>query len=509
MTFTFNLIDQPWIPVVDPGGAPRNVSLREALVNAHQYRQISASLPHSNAALYRLLLAVLHRNFGPSDSDVWDELWQRQRFDAAVLDAYLASCYPRFDLFTDERPFYQRQNPDVEIDPANTLLFLVAGGNAETLFDHSVDDHPVTLTPAQAALALVTAQSFGLAGIRHPQLKLFYTDATCSRAAVFLLQGKNLFESLALNLVEYNRVKPIHFGPGLKDLPAWEMDDPYLPERSAPNGYLDYLTWQNRRIMLFPGRENGMVVVRRTSTAPGLTLSAELRNPMHNYRVNEKTGVKVLRFTEGRALWRDSSALLGPENTNEIKPAALEWVEKLKFEGKLPNRKLTLAAFGMSTDPGKQKVFFYRGEQFEFSDTLLTDQELINTLQKALDRAEALRSQLWGALNHMAGLLLASESDLENGKKPDPKDQKNLLSHWNAEALYWARLELPFYRFLDHLPVDRQIAFIQWKKDLRQAALRAFEQAASLAGSSVKALKATAKSQMQLYAGLKKILEAE
>jgi CRISPR system Cascade subunit CasA len=250
------------------------------------------------------------------------------------------------------------------------------------------------------------------------------------------------------------------------------------------------------------------VVVRQVSTAPGLTLSAEQRNPMHHYRINEKTGIKVLRFTEGRALWRDSSALLGPENASVIKPAGLGWVEELKFNGCLPERKLTLAAFGMSTDPGKQKVFFYRGEQFEFSDTLLANEELANILQQGLDLAETLRIQLWGALNSMVGLLLNPEANLHGEPIRSSEDAKKLLAHWDVEALYWAKLELPFYRFLDHLPEDRQTAFIQWKKDLRQAVLVAFEQATSLAGSSVKALKATAKSQVQLYAGLKKALEA-
>ncbi len=217
MVFSFNLIDQAWIPVVDLDGNLHIVSIRELLINAHQYRQIGAGLPHTNAALYRLLLAILHRIFGPEDTDAWAELWAKEQFEPGLLDTYLQRWYSRFDLFAADRPFFQRQNPNVKIKPANALLFLVAGGNAETLFDHNIDDRPVKLTPAQAALALVTAQSFNLAGLCYPQLKLEYTDAPCARAAVFFLQGKNLFKSLMLNLVEYTRASPSPWVVGEKD----------------------------------------------------------------------------------------------------------------------------------------------------------------------------------------------------------------------------------------------------------------------------------------------------
>ncbi|NMC80824.1 MAG: type I-E CRISPR-associated protein Cse1/CasA, partial [Chloroflexi bacterium] len=221
----------------------------------------------------------------------------------------------------------------------------------------------------------------------------------------------------------------------------------------------------------------------------------------------QESAIKVLRFSEGRALWRDSSALLNLEKKNMIHPAALDWAHELITYRILPNRRLTLAAYGMSTDPGKKKVYFYRGEQFEFSDALLASPNLANTLEKALNDAEALRNQLWGAVNSMAGLLLAPESDQGEGRKPNADDQKKLLAHWNVEGLYWAALEVPFYSFLDHLPDDPEAAFNQWKTDLRRAALRAFEQSVSLSGSNVRALKASAKGQLQLYAGLKKVLD--
>jgi CRISPR system Cascade subunit CasA len=509
--FSYNLIDQDWIPVLDTGGRLRYVGIRELLIGAPRYRLLAANLPQTNAALYRLLLAILHRVFPMDTVGQWGELWKRGTFDAAALEAYLQQWHERFDLFSPQHPFYQRQNPAVELKPANALLFMTGGGNPETLFDHNIDDRPLALPPAEAALALLTAQSFALAGLCHPQLKLVYTDAPCSRAAVILLQGKDLFESLMLNLVGYNRAVPIPWRSA-DDPPAWEMDDPYLPERSMPNGYLDYLTWHNRRILLFPEQVGEQVLVTQISTAPGLVLSSEQRNPMHHYRIDEgakegQSPYRVLRFTEGKALWRDSAALMVNAREKAERANALVWAEQLKMRRVLPRRKLTLAAYGMATEPGKAKVNFYRADQFEFSDDLLDRPELANTLERALARADQARSQLWGAVSRLANLLLAPGGDDKDGHKADPNAVKQLIAHWNAEGYYWQALELPFYSFLDGLPQQGEQAYAAWIEAVRRAARNAFDVCAELAGTSMRALKASARAELQLQAGLNKELE--
>ncbi len=510
MSYSYNLIDQPFIPVVDLNGVSREVSLWDALIKASSLSRISASLPHTNAALYRLLLAVLHRVFGPATPGDWERLWQRGAFDPRPLEIYLHKWYSRFDLFASVRPFFQSRHPDVEIKPANDLLLFVAGGDADTLFDHNVDTRPVVLSPAEAALALITTQSFGLAGLCHPQKKLVYTDAPCARAVVILLQGNNLFESLMLNLVVYNRKEPFEWQKDFQDLPAWEMEDPYFPERTRPLGYLDFLTWHNRRLMLFPTHENGQLVVNQITTAPGLILSNKFLNPMHHYRMDEKQGYRVLRFTEGRALWRDSSALFNlTKGANIRPPSVLNHVQTLIFDDILPSRRLTLAAYGMSTDPGKQKVFFYRGEQFDFPDQLLNDQSLVSRLDQALDLAEQVHSQIGDALRRAASLYLAPEGDPSGGSKLISDDEEKLMAHWNTESLYWARLEVPFYRFLDQLVSEPDEAIKRWSHELRDAANYAFEHTISSLGSSARALKAVAQSRVKYLAGLKKVLNSD
>src|SRR5574340_1161618 len=125
MEHQFNLIYERWIPVVTQDGCAQSVSLREALLNAPYYRSVSANLPHSTAAVLRLLLVVLHRNFGPPNTDVWEALWLRGAFDAAVLDDYFEHWQLRFDLFSNDHPFYQNRHPLVREKPVQVLMQMI------------------------------------------------------------------------------------------------------------------------------------------------------------------------------------------------------------------------------------------------------------------------------------------------------------------------------------------------------------------------------------------------
>lgn len=508
--FSFNLISADWIPVVRLDGSPALISLREALTRAFAYRRVAASLPHANAALLRLLLAMLHRVFGPVDPQAWQSLWQAETFATDELETYLAQWGPHFDLFAGERPFYQDRHPLVEEKPAQALLQIIGGGDTFTLFDHVLDSDSYLLSPPEAALLLITAQSFSLAGLCHPQLKLVYNDAPCSRAVVFFVEGKNLFETLMFNLVQYNRSTPMPWQGIETDRPNWEAEDPYRP-RSLPYGYLDYLTWPNRRISLIPDWQGDRIVVARITTAPGLVLDANIRNPMHHYRIDagKKAGeqtIRVTRFSEGRALWRDSSALFDLNSQAVDPPQALLWMRTLISAGILPRRRLQLAAYGMCTEPGKQKVNFYRGESFEFDDRLLQEPDLVATLGTALQQAQELRRELWSTLTRLATQMIAFDANQEGGRKPDPKDVQNLVSHWDAEGLYWNALELPFYRFLSRLPEDPAGALLTWQAAERSAVKAAYQQTATGLGASLKAFKAAAAAESWLLYGIKKVL---
>lgn len=503
MNPTFDLLQSPWIPCIQRDEVSVELGLRDALVRAHELRELGGESPLVTAALHRLLLAVLHRVFGPANTDEWADLWEARCWDAARLDAYSEQWHHCFDLFDLERPFYQSTDERVCPKPVNRLLHEVASGNNPTLFDHHTHNEAPTFTPAQAARALVALQSFGLAGLSGLPQK--FTDAPCAGGIVFLVQGETLFETLMLNLLPYpdNTV----FLHSSADRPVWEMDDPFTPDRAYPHGYLDYLTWQNRRILLLPETTNNGVLVRRMTEAPALRLDADVLNPMAHYRRDEKRGLLPLAFTERHALWRDSATLFRLNNPGFRPPRTFRWLAELVYEGIL-NESQTHRYLALGMSKKQAKVNFYRSEHMPLPLAYLKEQALVDALETALHMAESTARQLWGATRTLATFILSPEADAEGARQPVRKDLDSLTRQWAVERRYWSRLELPFRRTMEALPQNPDRALAAWRKTLLKTVWRAFDQVTDNLGHDPRTLKAMVRAREQLAAGLGKALPA-
>ncbi len=351
MKATFDLITQPWIPCIRNDGTAVELGLRDVIAEAHTLAGIHDESPPVVVSLHRLLLALLHRVYGPESVKDWRELWQAGQFDPGPLDAYFVRWRHRFDLFDAQRPFYQ--TPDDRVQPKSVSILLpeLASGNNATLFSHTTDDMHIVLTPAQAARTLIAALSFGSAGLSGLPQK--FTDCTCTRGIIFLAEGATLLETLLLNLPAPSFLP--QFGDG-SDAPAWEMENAYTPEREIPHGYLDYLTWQNRRILFLPEETPAGPVAARVTVAPGLRMDpdAATTDPMKLYRLDKKRGRLVLRFDQERAVWRDSSSLFRLRSGDVAAPILFHWLQELTERGIIERRHaVRFAALGMAADQAK------------------------------------------------------------------------------------------------------------------------------------------------------------
>lgn len=117
----FNLIDEPWVRVLNADGSTTEVSLRDALVRAHEFIGLGGETQTQNIAVLRLLLAVVHTVFSRMDEngeaapledeemalDRWAALWENGALPEQPIAAYLDKWHERFWLFHPERPFMQ------------------------------------------------------------------------------------------------------------------------------------------------------------------------------------------------------------------------------------------------------------------------------------------------------------------------------------------------------------------------------------------------------------------
>ncbi len=503
---TFNLIEEPWIPCTMLDGGRQTLGIQETLGEADRIGEIRGESPLVTAALHRLLIAILHRNLDIADTGSWGSLWERGGFDDGKLHAYFQRWRRRFDLFDDDRPFYQTAGLDPAKGGSSARLFFHQDNNA-TLFTHLAEADPPELSPAEAARWLLAFMSFDIGGTKTAENGPTSAKAALlNKGAVVLALGDSLFQTLMLNLCRYapEEGDPWDFDRN-DDAPAWEQDEDTRPAERRPDGYVDLLTWQSRRIRLEP-RESpaGDTVVRKVVIMDGFRVPDDILHEMETmlaFRRNPRAKDNVqpwiaVSFTEGKALWRDSLALLQSIGGDVAPPKTIQWLGDLVSEGILPHsRIIPVDVLGLCSS--RAKVLFWRHERLPIPTVYLYDGDLAESLQDALELTETTAGHLNRTMTGMARDLLGIKGD--RPRKAESNRMREITQHLGAERAYWSRLETPFKLLLANLPNDLnehgdygEHSLPAWKVVLRSAVMTAFEESTRGMDRSTRNLKALA-----------------
>lgn len=149
----FNLIDEPWIPVVDVG----LVSLRDVFFR-EDFRALGGN-PVQKIALTKLLLAIAQAACTPQDEDEWQQLgWQGM---SSRCLAYLDKWHDRFYLYGD-MPFLQM--PAIHkaaVQSFGAVQAEIATGNTTVVTQFQIER---PLPDADRAVLLITLMGFALGG---------------------------------------------------------------------------------------------------------------------------------------------------------------------------------------------------------------------------------------------------------------------------------------------------------------------------------------------------------
>ena len=120
----FQLLEEPWIRVNTQQLDTKEVSLLEAILEAQEYRGLAGEMPTQDAAILRMLLAVVQTVFyrynergekaelsreNESDEEEvmerWKSYWRAGRFPRKSVKEYLEAYRERFWLFHPDTPF--------------------------------------------------------------------------------------------------------------------------------------------------------------------------------------------------------------------------------------------------------------------------------------------------------------------------------------------------------------------------------------------------------------------
>ncbi|CAO5183775.1 CRISPR system Cascade subunit CasA [Frankia sp. AiPs1] len=484
--FSFNLLDEPWIPVLwldkeESGSAaddadaatrrPDLLSVLDVLREAHTVAGLDGDIPTQIPTVLRLLLAILHRAFdGPPSLGAWKELWDAEQLPMESITEYLERYHSRFDLFCPERPFLQAaglRDAKSRVKPTNLLMPQVASGNNVPLFSGRGDSQPIALTPAQAARWLLHAHAFDTSGMKtgavdDPAMKANKSSGKLGplgQIGVVISQGPTLRETLLLNLV------PHGFGrmpENRQDSAVWEADEPLqvsYTERKL-RGPADLFTFPARRIRLVPSDGGAGVEVRHIvmtagdQIAPGELRLAEphtmFRRDTEAEKKEKRAPIYVpLRHVPGRVLWRGLPGLLaertasgpprlGKDSPRVQPPGALRWIEEVVDQGYVPeDMLLVVASYGA-----------HYGTKAAVVDDLTYDDVPLPVAVLAAERpaAKSLMLLAVSAADRAASALRALDRDLRRSYGDRAKEKDRVASaDLLADDLYF-RLDDPFRR---------------------------------------------------------------
>ena len=463
----FNLLDECWIPVIRQDWQRAEISLIELFQTWETVREIQADNPPTTLAIHRFLLAVLHRAYqGPKNVDHWEEI-QQDNGKGAI--AYLEKWRDRFDLFHPERPFMQDAEIPEESSGEVYLAHVLHGNNTSTVFCHEHEWSHSSLSIPEAARLILRLQNFDTGGRK--------TGATESAsvlpmmdAANVLVRGDDLCETLLLNLIQYDGEEKPCVATG-DDLPVWERQS-QKPKERIPVGYIDYLTYQWRRVKVF---NQGDRVVR-VALHPGDRISKDLSTSQWECGIaynKTKKGLMTVRLNQNRSLWRDSAVFLQSSNEVSSCPRIVEWVAILKAEKDLVKSNVHLQILGLNVD--NAKPLGWTSQQFAAPLIYLTNKALWQSLSSAIAIAED-HQQLFRSFKGSPYHALAEV--LKNN------DAAGFAATLDGESRYWATLDRTFQELLLALPEDKlndrksitygNVELPKWTKTIQDAAREAF-----------------------------------
>ena len=485
----FNLIDENWIKVIDDKYRLREVSIREFFRNAHTYSEFCGETVSQDFAVMRMLLAILHTAverydiegnehdfFDQDPVDVWMSIWSEGKFSEKQIGRYLDEWHERFYLFHDKYPFYQvpempfpktKTKPkmirqmDVEVSESN---------NKPRMFSGKSEAEKQFLRYPEVARSLVHYQNFSDCSQKCQNGRTADSAGNqlgwCGRISPVFAVGRNLFETLMLNLMLEVPAAEQH-----ENRPVWERDIPDNREDisiSFPDNLAELYTMQSRRIKLLDAGDDVRYFYTTYGEIPSVD-DAVGREPMTFFSVNKKGNLCVRRVTKDNKnvqSWRNFPFAInyiddGAKKIVRKRPLIADWLHKLvNYTDTIP-----IVFFRtVSVSYGKVDgcINDICQDEIVFSSGLFNDGEEVKLVQvmKEINLIDKVAYRIKLYVNDLA----AAEGTLSDEGTANPKLLNDII------ADYYREINEPFLYFLRHFNGEED-EIDNWHRETRDIVL--------------------------------------
>lgn len=416
----FNLLEEPWIKVIMPSLEQKEVSLTDAIIYAHQYKNLSGEMATQDAAMFRLLLAITVTIFYRYDADGtsrdlreedeweeeesddeldentvlrrWKRYWKKGRFSEHAVREYLETWRERFWLFHPETPFWQVKDLPYGTDYGVECLLgnMKESNNKKTQHHFSMmeGEELARLSYGEVTRWLIHLNVYAVnvkTDKKDPAPGLPTGVGRLGQLGLIMVNGENLFEILMLNLCAQNTDKELWEEPK----PIWEQK--IRMEQGCDREEFDNLpelyTMQSRRIML-KRNEDGHLIGFRAMGGDFLPFRDKSNEPMTIWKWKKEDKKAEPQFSPqihnpAVHAWREFPTLIDATGSDEKKtkkriPGVVQWIQALQKTSLISTDCLiTFRMIGMVY--GDQMSYTY-GECIE--DTLTMSINLLMDLNK-------------------------------------------------------------------------------------------------------------------------------
>ena len=496
----FNLLTEPWVRVRRPDNTVQEVSLTDALLHAQDYVDLAGEMPTQNAAVLRLLLAVLFTVFSRVDAkgkpqplaqsddalERWSELWQLGHFPAEPVRDYLEQWKDRFWLFHPTHPFWQVPtiSNGIEFDGKKLNGERAESGNKTPLFQNISKAECAVLTYAQAARWLIYQNGYDERGGRpKASNKPRHGVGWLGQIGFVAVKGKNLYETLLRNMAFSTEQDALQE----KQLPCWEREHARTEqsvEIVMPKNQAELLTLQSRRILLIRSEEMPGVVGYEVLGGDYWDSENAFGEQMTLWRrtskENEKVTYEPQQHEMGKQLWRELPAMLDPEGR---KPGVLIWNQKLQSLRILSKKEqIVISVVGIRYDDQGASVKDVYTDQLEMQLATLNDlgRKWTVRISREVQRCEETAKNI-GTL--CVELKLAG--GLDYNKVKGFKDKQKVTE--DARAQFYFAVDQPFRQWLQAIDPeqdDPDEAALRWQAQARNIAEKLGKQMVMEAGNA-------------------------